>query len=104
MYKLMSNQAKTPTRVRVAFVEYQTKKDVMKDKKRLKGQKELFLSDDHTQYRAKLAYLAHFLAKGHIAQTWTFDSKVFVKINSNDWPRKILRSQDIARLEIEDEY
>ena len=85
VYKLKSNQAKTRTQVRVAFMEDQTKKDVVKAKKRLKGQKQIWLSDYLTQQRAQHAYLACSSVKeGHIAQSWTFDGKVFVKINPYD--------------------
>ena len=60
--QLKTTQTKTPTRVRVAFNDDHTKKEAMKAKKRLKGQNDLWLSDELTQYMSKLAYLARFSA------------------------------------------
>ena len=77
-----------------------SKKEVMK------GQNEqmdlhVWLASDLTQYRAKLAYLAHALVKeGHVSQTWTFDSKVFVRVKPGDRQKRVYRPEDILGLEI----
>ena len=85
--KLKSNQAKN-TRVRVVFMEDQTKKDIMKAKKRHKGQKELGYQMTSRSTEQSLHIWLDPQSKKDIYCTdmdiWAFDSKVFLKINPTD--------------------
>ena len=70
----------------------------MKEKKKLKDLiwQKIWITDDLTLYRSRLAFLARTaVKKKRAAQTWTHDSKVFIKIKSDDRPRRVRRPEDI---------
>ena len=91
-----SNQRHKPTRVRVAFNDQTVKDIVMNKKEGLKGQRDLWICDDLTQYRSNLAYLARTSKqRGNIADTWTFDNHVFIRKRAEEKPMKIQRPEDI---------
>ena len=84
------------TRVRVVFSDKENKNLVMKAKKSLKGREQIWINDDLTLYRSKLAYYARVAVKeGHIAQTWCYDSKVFIKEEEGGKPKRITQKSDI---------
>ena len=86
------------TRIRVEFVSKDTKYRIMKTKKQLKNDKSLWISDDLIPQRAKLAYEARMaVKKGDISQTWTFDSKIFIKCDPTSKPLKISKCVDIPK-------
>ena len=96
---------KGPARVKVVFKEEAAKMQIMKSKKKLKGHNDtVWIADDLTQYRSKLAFLARSSVKeGNITQTWTFNSKVFIKELPTSKPKRVLKPEDIPGLEPEEE-
>ena len=79
-----------PRAILVKFVSRRTKARVMQSKKKLRSVTEegdafpnpVFVSDDLTPRRAKLAFEARGLKKrGKIRDTWIFDSRVLIKDN-----------------------
>ena len=97
--KLKNNQqdVRNRCRIRVAFAKSETKAQVMKKKQLLKGEN-LWICDDLTPYRDKLAFMCRqAVANRYASQTWTHDGKVFLKVNALSKPRKITKPEDIPR-------
>ena len=88
--KLRNNSGKqSENRVRVAFKQKETKLKIAKLKKNLKGSN-IWIADDLTAYGNRLAYLARQSVRDKKAyQTWTYDGKVFLKVDKEGKPRKI---------------
>jgi hypothetical protein len=56
----------------------------------------MWLSDDLTQYRSNLAFLARKARKdSKIHDTWVTDSKIFIQLNDKDNPKKIRTAKDL---------
>ena len=61
---------------------------------------EVFFSDDLTSKRAKLAFRARQLMRSKkIAETWVYDSKIFVKDNHGRISRPIRGEKDLLKFE-----
>jgi vacuolar-type H+-ATPase subunit I/STV1 len=91
----MGKENTNPKRIRVAFKDKAVKEQLMKKRKVLKG-KNVWLSDDLTAHRSKLAYLARAAVKaGKAHASWVADSKIFLKIKDNDRPKKIGSVKDL---------
>ena len=92
--KIKSNEGQG--KIRVAFNEKKDKDQVMKQKKSLKGRQGIWINDDLTPFRSKLAYHARAAVKaGKISQTWCFDSKIFIKGEEGARPKKVNQIADI---------
>ena len=71
-------------RTRVVFSTKEIRSKIFKMKKELKGSG-IWISDELTPYRDRLAYLARQAVKQNKAlQTWTNEGKVFLKIDNVD--------------------
>jgi hypothetical protein len=82
-------------RARIVFVNEAKRNEMMKQKSKLKD-KNLWLSDDLTNMRNNLAFLARTAVKNNkIAETWVTDSKVFVKDKGKAKARRIYKPSDI---------
>ena len=88
--KLRNDSGKqSENRVRVAFKQKEMKLKIAKLKKNLKGSN-IWIADDLTAYGNRLAYLARQSVREKNAyQTWTYDGKVFLKVDKDSKPRKI---------------
>lgn len=103
--EIKQNQNTTSTskeqniRVRVALKDKNMKDQIMKKKIKLgEANQNIWISDDLTLYRSRLAYLARqAVKKNHLAQTWTHDCKVFMKLRLDDRPRRVRRPEDIPQ-------
>lgn len=94
--KTQSQQGK-PQKIKVAFQSPETKELVMKHKKNLKGQKDIWIGDDLTPLRSNLAFHARRAKiQGVINDTWTYDNKVFVRKNPGDKATKITHVEEIT--------
>jgi hypothetical protein len=84
--------------VRIVFNNKAKKEQVMKSKKKLKGQ-DMWLCDDLTDYRRHLAFHSCKAVKeGRATQTWVTDGKVFLKKTPSEKPQKITKLEDIPGL------
>ena len=84
------SQPQVPRPILVKFVSRRVKGDIMSSRKNLKGKKfrdemfPVFVQDDLTQRRAKLAFQARVIQRnGQIKETWISYGKVMVKDNHN---------------------
>lgn len=85
-----------PMRVRVAFCDTNCKQIVMSNKKKLKGQRDFWISDDLTELRSKLGYLARKAKKdAFILDTWVFNGHIFIRKTIGDKPTKVTKVSDI---------
>jgi hypothetical protein len=83
------------SRVRVVFNNIEKKRQIMKAKKKLKGN-EMWIGDDLTSYRSNLAYHARQAVKsGQANQTWVTEGKIFLKRTAKAKPETIHTIQDI---------
>ena len=74
----------------------------MKSRKKLKGGTKLWINDGLIPNRARIAYEVRKAFKNKkIAQAWTFDWKIFIKINADAKPKRINRLEDISGAEKE---
>ena len=90
-----AENSKAPIRTRVVFSTKEIRNQVFKKKKELKGSG-IWISDELTPYRDRLAYLARQAVKNKNAlQTWTHEGKVFLKIDNVDRPMKITKPEDL---------
>ena len=93
-----AGKAQETSQVKVVFHEKSVKMRVFKSKNKLKGDDHIWLSDDLTPYRSRLAFLARSAVKEErINQTWVFDGKIFIKITKDSKPRVIKHPQDIPK-------
>jgi hypothetical protein len=77
------------------FHESRKKKQVMNEKKKLKGEN-IWLYDELTPYRRKLAYLSRQSVRdGHAHQTWTTSGKAFIKKTATSRATKVRQASDI---------
>ena len=87
------SQPQVPRPILVKFVSRRVKGDIMSSRKNLKGKKfrdakghlfPVFVQDDLTQRRAKLAFQARVIQRnGQIKETWISYGKVMVEDNHN---------------------
>ena len=81
--------------VRVLFTHEEKKMQIMKEKKKLRGQ-DMWITDDLTQYRSMLAFHSRKAVRdGHAHQTWVSSGKSFVKRSETSKPIKIRTTSDI---------
>ena len=79
------------------FVSYRARSQILKARSKLKGTS-IFVNEDLTKHRNKLAYLGRQLKKeSKIVDTWTFDGKVLVKF------RLAINNPTLKTIEIKDE-
>ena len=100
-----------PKGVIVKFMSRRSKARVMAKRKKLEKidvnentkndyPHEVFFSDDLTSKRAKLAFRARQLMRSKkIAETWVYDSKIFVKDNHGRISRPIRGEKDLLKFE-----
>ena len=75
--------------------EVDIRNKIFKKKKDLKGSG-IWISDELTPYRDRLAYLARQAVKQNKAlQSWTNEGKVFLKVDNVDRPIKITKPEDL---------
>jgi EAL domain-containing protein (putative c-di-GMP-specific phosphodiesterase class I) len=85
------------TRTKVVFKSAETMKQVIKNRRKLKN-KQIWLSDDLTQHRSNLAYLARRAVKNSkINQTWTADGKVFYKTTEDAPARRLMEAKQLPK-------
>ena len=91
--------SKQKLRVRVALKDKTVKDQIMKKKVKLgEANQDIWVSDDLTLYRSRLAYMARqAVKKNKLAQTWTHDCKIFMKEKPDDRPRRVRRPEDIPQ-------
>ena len=90
-----TNQVKVV--LQVHSKEIKTK--IFKMKNKPKRNEQIWLSDDLTPSRSKLAFMASAAVKpGRAAQTWVFDGKRFLRVEKNDKLVVIRYPQDIPRM------
>jgi hypothetical protein len=93
--KLRRGEDDEKANVRVAFTNEAKKKQVMSQKKNLKGE-QMWITDDITPYRNRLAYLARQAVKnGHAHQSWISAGKIFIKAAEKSKPTKVRAPSDI---------
>lgn len=93
--KIEIRNAKPKTRI--IFKHKFTKSEVVKEKTKLKG-KDIWVNDDLTQLRSRLAYEARQAVKGGLVEkTWVHDGKIFLKKFDEDRPLKVACSKDIPK-------
>ena len=93
--KLSSGEDAAKSNVRVAFSNEANKKQVMSQRKKLRGE-ELWITDDLTPYRNHLAFLARQAVKnGHAHQSWVASGKIFIKLAEKSKPTKVRAPSDI---------
>ena len=91
--KLKSKDEKN--RIKIVFVDEDKRDSVISQRKKLKG-KEIWLTDDLTPYRSRIAYLARNAVKNeHAHQTWTTDGKIFIKKGQNSAPKRIMTEDEL---------
>ena len=74
----------------------------MKNKKRFKDKDRIhvWITDDLTAYRSRLAFLARLAVKeGHWTQTWCHEGKIFMKTKTDARPQRIVNPEDIPGME-----
>ena len=87
-----NNKAKV-NRLRVALQNKEKKLEIMKAKKNLAKSVKMWINDDLTAFRARLGYQARQCVKtGKLEQTWTHDSKVFIK-RQGEMSGRLVRTQ-----------
>jgi hypothetical protein len=85
----------TEARVKIAFTTEDKKKQLMEKKKILKGEN-IWLIDELTPYRRRLAYMSRQAVRGgHAHKTWTTSGKVFIKETASSSPIKVRKTSDI---------
>lgn len=111
LMKLIPPEKLPPRSVIVKFASRRVKARVMAVRRKLKTELKdknayptpVYLQDDLTAKRAKLAYLGRKLAQqGKIQESWVFDSKVLIK-DSNSRVRPIRCIKDLAMFGIRDD-
>ena len=76
-------EKETPRDIIVRFTTHNTKVDVMRNARKLKGT-QLFVNEDLTKVRSTIAWEARTLKRQNkVADTWTRDGTVFVKVGDN---------------------
>ena len=76
-------EKETPRDIIVRFTTHNTKVDVMRNARKLKGT-QLFVNEDLTKVRSTIAWEARTLKRQNkVADTWTRDGTVFVKVGEN---------------------
>ena len=89
-------------RIKIVFNNQQSKDAVYKNRTKLKG-KNLWIAEDLTPTRSKLAYMARQAVKkeyGH--STWTLDGWIYIKQTEDSKPKRISNPNDLMTfLEIE---
>ena len=91
-----TNSSTKSTRVRVVMKEKAKKAEIMRSKKELKNKDNKWINDDLTPYRSKLQYLARQCVKtGSLAQTWTYDGKIFIKKQADTVGKQITSTKDL---------
>jgi transposase-like protein len=78
----------TPRQVLVKFTNYNAKRRIMTARKLCKnhnGPHPIYINEDLTRQRAKLAAEARTAKRSDVIKdTWTYDGKIFVKLNNDE--------------------
>ena len=81
--------------VKVVFHDRRTRDFIFRKRGLLKGTN-IWLGEDLTTKRSKLAYQARIIAKKHDKyKTWTFEGKVYFKMADDDEPTRIDNEADL---------
>ena len=96
-----TNAGTKSNRIRVVMKDKLKKSEIMKCKKLLKNKDtDKWINDDLTPYRSKLQYLARQCVKnGTLAQTWTYDGKIFIKKEAETSGKLITSTKDLPDVE-----
>ena len=95
-----TNSSTKINRIRVVMKEKAKKAEIMRSKKLLKNKDNRWINDDLTPYRSKLQYLARQCVKsGTLAQTWTYDGKIFTKQEAKSAGKLITSTKDLPDVE-----
>jgi hypothetical protein len=87
-----------PTRVKVVLKQKAKKSEIVKEKIKLKDKTTIWISDDLTPHRSRMAYLARQAVKtGKAIKTWVYDSQIFLQIPNHDRPKRIKFTDDIPK-------
>ena len=83
-----------PRQMIIKFKSYHAKLVVMKNSRKLKDKRGMFVNDDLTKYNLDLIRNARFAE--HVASAWSNDRKIFVKLA--DSSTHVVRSPDDVRM------
>ena len=84
-------------RVKVVFYTEAPKDEIFKVKKNLKG-KDIWISEDLTPGKSKLAYTARQAIKSkHATQTWTASGNIFIKKTDNANPMLVKNERELRK-------
>ena len=87
-------------RIRVVLQDKVKKTEIMKAKKGLGSAVKTWINDDLTPCRSRLSYLARKCVKdGKLEQTWTYDSKIFVKKQGESSGKMVRTPRDLPDVE-----
>lgn len=97
---LCSRVVNGKAQVLVKFTTYNKRREVFQAKSKLKGNPaQLFIVEDLTRFRSELMYELRQLRKANkIAQAWTQDGRIFVRVQPDGQKILINGRDDIAKL------
>lgn len=92
--KLTSNQGKS--RVRIVFNDRETRDIINKQRANLKGT-DIWINEDLTMNRSKLAYLARKALKDKlITHTWVRNGEVYIRKHDEQKPKRLTHADEIT--------